>query len=468
MRSFFSRPLQGLLRRVDVAHKLVVITAQWPSWLVTLIALGIPCQEAYFPAIYHCYFKTKHSVCTWKTPLELFDNRVDVAAVYLVSGLLQFVRNLRSWVTELGSQRMIVSLEIHWRGSAWKTIRSERGEGSQLLRDMGLRRVSFVDNECGGATDAFHDFGFGCNIKSPVLPQPEMGLPLCERHFLDGGTDVPRSRRRYVPRESVLRINAPARSVLWEGNVLRPDGLWPCYNPNAETYCPAYEMPLSWVVRPLTSAKLLRLYQLPSSMDAVFERHLNLTDGQSRRATERSQGLPKQLSMPFENSPSPVILSSIVRQLWGVEGGVSKATCNAANDSSILLQEGEAAGSVQVTKAHNVEGKKGMQGGRHCPASSIMTVLRPDAPLVDVMDVSREKEGGIQEVKDMEDTSPHPTSSIMTVSRPDSRLIDATDNSRLEEVEIPELEQAEGGLVESPLKARLSESLADGSVTSLA
>ncbi len=123
---------------------------------------------------------------------------------------------------------------------------------------------------------------------------------------------------------------------------------------------------------------------------------------------------------------------------------------------------------VQVTKAHNVEGKKGMQGGRHRPASSIMTVSQPDAPLVDVTDDSREEEGGIQEVKDMEDTSPHPTSSIMTVSRPDSRLIDATDNSGLEEVEIPEVEQAEGGLVELPLQARWSESLADGSVTSLA
>ena len=121
------------------------------------------------------------------------------------------MRNLRSWFTELGSQRMIVSLEIHRRGSAWKTIRLERGEGSQLLRDMGLRRVSFPDSECGGATDAFHDFGFGCNIESPVLPQPEMGLPLCVRHFLDGGTDVPRSRRRYVPRELVQRVNAPAR-----------------------------------------------------------------------------------------------------------------------------------------------------------------------------------------------------------------------------------------------------------------
>jgi len=139
--------------------------------------------------------------------------------------------------------------------------------------------VSFLDNECGGATDAFHDFGFGCNIESPVLPQPEMGLPLCVRHFLDGGTDVPRSRQRYVPRELVQRVNAPARSVLWEGNLLRPDGLLPCYNPNVEIYCPAYKMPLSWVVRPLTRAELLRLYQLPSAMDAVFERHLDLTDG---------------------------------------------------------------------------------------------------------------------------------------------------------------------------------------------
>ena len=425
--------IAGVLRRVVVAHKLVVIAAQWPSWLVTLIALGIPFQEAYFPAIYHGYFKSKHSVCTWKTPLELLDNPVDMSAVYLVSGSLQFVRNLRSWFTTLGSQRMIVSLEIHRRGSSRKTIRSDRVEGSQLLRDMGLRLVSFLDNECGGATDAFHDFGFGCNIASPVLPQPEMGLPLCVRHFLDGGTDVSRSRRHYVPRESVRRVTAPARTVLWEGNILRPDGLLPCYNPNVETYCPAYERPLSWVVRALTRAELLRLYQLPSAMDAVFERHLDPTDGKSRRATERAQGMSKQVSMPFENSPSPVILSSIVRQLWGVDGGGGKATCNAANDSSILLQEGEAEDSVHVTKAHNVEGENGMQDGRHHPASSIMTVLRPDAPLVDVTADSREEEEGIQEAKDLVDTSHQPTSSIMTVLRPDLLLMDATDNSRLEE-----------------------------------
>ena len=217
---------------------------------------------------------------------------------------------------------MIVSLEIHRRGSARKVIRSDRVEGSQLLRNMGLWVVSFLDNECGGATDAFHDFGFGCNIASSVLPQPEVGLPLCVRHFLDGGSEVSGVRRRYVPRDSVQRLEAPARSVLWDGNTLRPDGLLPCYNPNVVTYCPAYDSPLSWVVRALTRSELLRLYQLPFAMDALFERHLDLSNGQLCRAIERLEGSVKQVLLPFENSPSSVILTSILRQLWGVDGGV--------------------------------------------------------------------------------------------------------------------------------------------------
>ena len=46
--------IEGVLRRLATPRKLVVISAQWPSWLVTLLALGIPLQEAYFPANYHC------------------------------------------------------------------------------------------------------------------------------------------------------------------------------------------------------------------------------------------------------------------------------------------------------------------------------------------------------------------------------------------------------------------------------
>ena len=65
-----------------------------------------------------------------------------------------------------------------------------KAEGSKLLRAMDLRAVFFADQDCGGATDAVHRFGFGRDIDSPTLPSPELGLPLCVRHFLDGGSEL--------------------------------------------------------------------------------------------------------------------------------------------------------------------------------------------------------------------------------------------------------------------------------------
>jgi hypothetical protein len=102
----------GVLLRVAVAHKVIVIAAQWPSWLVTTIALDIPIQEAYFPSKYHRYFKSKNENSTWMTPLDLSSTSVDNRAVYLVSGAVKFVQKLQAWFTGESSQRLIVSLEM--------------------------------------------------------------------------------------------------------------------------------------------------------------------------------------------------------------------------------------------------------------------------------------------------------------------------------------------------------------------
>ena len=100
--------IEGVLRRVATPRKMVVIAAQWPSWLVTLIALDIPIQEAYFPANYHCYFKSKNSVYKWKTPLDLLHASIDKEAIYIVSGTAQYVRGLQAWFAGESSQRLIV------------------------------------------------------------------------------------------------------------------------------------------------------------------------------------------------------------------------------------------------------------------------------------------------------------------------------------------------------------------------
>ena len=110
--------IEGVLLRIDSPPKVVIIAAQWPSWLVTLIALDIPIQEAYFPASYHIYFKSKNLNYTWKTPLDLLHASIDNDAIYLVLGAVQFVRKLWPWFAGGSAQRLIVSLEIHFRGAS--------------------------------------------------------------------------------------------------------------------------------------------------------------------------------------------------------------------------------------------------------------------------------------------------------------------------------------------------------------
>ena len=112
--------IAGVLRRVTITHNLVVVAAHWPSWLVPVIGLELPLQDAFFSSSYHRCFKAKHLVCKWKTPRDLFDHSMDPSPIYLVSGTLSFVRTLQPWFQE--SQRLIVSIEINRRSGARKAI----------------------------------------------------------------------------------------------------------------------------------------------------------------------------------------------------------------------------------------------------------------------------------------------------------------------------------------------------------
>jgi len=125
----------------------------------------------------------------------------------------------------------------------------------------------------------------------------------------------------FVPCASVMTLEDAQRTVLWDDAILRPDGLLPCNNPDAMTYCPVYYYPHSWVVRTLTLSELLRVYQLPRTMDPLFSRHLKLLSGTVDRALAQSKRLARGLLLLFENLPSLAILTSIICQLWGDNGG---------------------------------------------------------------------------------------------------------------------------------------------------
>jgi hypothetical protein len=358
----------------------VIIAAQWPSWLVALNALEIPIQAAYFPADYHIYFKINNSDYAWKSPLDVLRAPFNDDAIYLLSGDVQFARKLRSYFAGQRAQRLILSLETHFRGTSRSSLTSARTEGLELLHSMDLKVVIFADRDCGGATDAVHRFGFGRDIESSTLPSPELGLPLCVRHFLNGGTELsPNHSYSFVPRASVKSVEDSQRKVRWVGGILRPDGLLPRNNPLAMTYCPVYSSPHSWVVRPLSLSELLRIYQLPQDMDPLFTRHLDLSSGFVERAKAR---ITRELLLPFENSPSSAILTSIIRQLWGDDGGgeVLQPVAEAGLDESHNCQGAREEREGEDEWLEVVSMKEGGLGEH---TAGVMTVTRPDTPRCD-------------------------------------------------------------------------------------
>ena len=118
--------------------------------------------------------------------------------------------------------------------------------------------------------------------------------------ILWGDSDLPIHRRGTQGSE---HRDAEKFSWVKAGPFIRQEGLFPCHNPRVQIACPSYFNKGMLVVRALALLELLRLYQLPLSMDEHF----------------RSFKLSSPL--PFEQAASSVVFTSILRQLWGVNVG---------------------------------------------------------------------------------------------------------------------------------------------------
>ena len=153
--------------------------------------------------------------------------------------------------------------------------------------------------------------------------------------------------------------------------------------PGAWVYCPLHFFPSKWIVRPLSTVELLRVYQLPLSFDVLLG------------GLERAKGLP------FKDSPAPDLFTSIFCQLWGViEGGLGLG-------SDLMLEE--ANNPNDLGEGEEVEGKEVVEinwpvsrlaDNLACPPrkpEGAMTVsARPDIYLVeDEVGGGARKEGGI-------------------------------------------------------------------------
>jgi hypothetical protein len=212
------------------------------------------------------------------------------------------------------------------------------------------------------------------------------------RHFLDGGTEGRFLGSQKVLKTTIPELINPPRNVLWHEDVVLAAGLFPCLLPGARVYCPLYFFPTKWIARPLSTIKLLRLYQLPLSLDPFLS------------------GLEPAKGLLFEDSPAPDLFTSIFHQLWGVIGGGLglDLKLEEANEPNKLGEGEEVEGEEVVENSKNLQPAPQFSVNPAdklacppCKSEGAMTVTaRPEIYLVEDAKASKEgsgarKEGGI-------------------------------------------------------------------------
>ena len=288
----------SVLHLITPPTSFVVVAGDWPGSLISLLALNLPIQGAFFPARFHEYFKSsKYQVISWKSVADFHGTGNDTTPIFLLSGVFTFLKQVLGMLA--GSQeRVIITFDVTRQGASHPTLQRHTRDGCALLTEFGLQPLVVGDVAAGGATDAQHLFGFGRDIGSPCLPVVKMGLHRTLHQVLDGGVEgrFPTALKSLIP-----QLERPVRAVLWHNGVLRPEGLFPCRSlANTITvYCPSYRFRDRWTVRKLTLQETLRLFQTPLGMDPLLA------------------GLNPGHRLPFADQPSPDLFTSFFRQLMG-------------------------------------------------------------------------------------------------------------------------------------------------------
>ena len=326
------RVVRASLTVVRPPHPLVVVARGWPSNLISVLALDIPLAAAFFPSSLHRYFKppTSNPDVKW-LPTEAFRTSVfrDLV-VFVVTGDLAFIKAILPLLPS--TLRVIVGLEMPLRSSSPNyevPMQRARTKALRYLENKhnNLDTAILRDASFGGATDASFVFAFGKQLNGHVIPSEPSDVTRVLRHYLDGGTsgwfdrvrlqDLPSlddDSSRIIWGDSDLPIHRRGKQgsgenadkFHWDkaGKFIRQEGLFPCHNPRVQIACPSYFNKGMLVVRSMALSELLRLYQLPLSMDE----HFQMIDVWSSL-------------LPFEQAASSVVFTSILRQLWGVNVG---------------------------------------------------------------------------------------------------------------------------------------------------
>lgn len=299
--------IRGSLRPVRPSQPLLIVSQQWPSWLVVAQAFDLPIAGAYFPQSCHRYFKP-NSQFPWYTTTELQHNPIRSGVVGLITGCSDFIAHMRQWLPPM--EQCIVCVENALRNVNPRSMQRLMNEDGRFLVSLGMSTMRVSHASYGGCTSAMHMVGFGKAVcSSSQLPRAGLNVRRSLSHFLGVAVDGDFPPHPPPTPDTTEPTQIRVRRV--GSNIVRRDGLLPCHKPDTLILCPSVFGPAStdkYIVRRLTFLEALRVYSIPSTYDEAL----------------LTADLQVQQYLPFESAVSSDILTSFTQQLWGVslEGGL--------------------------------------------------------------------------------------------------------------------------------------------------
>ena len=247
----------------------------------------------------------------------------DVGTVVIVHASVDFFtclheRNvLRSvrWVIWIPN---LPSFGLSFKSTSRLTLRAQKE-----CRRFDLSPLLLKHSDYGGATTGRHVLGFSSAFNlgsSSFSPPPNVSRSI--RHFWKPAEQL--RNPVHLGRRPPALTGDFKRPVNFK-DCLRIEGLLPVSHPYSTIVGPSVFFPGQAVRRVLTHVELMSIFDVPSLLLDVF-----------KSSSQWSTTAP----MPFMTSISPVIMSSVFRELWGSRGGTGFSSVGAEASTSLESSPG--------------------------------------------------------------------------------------------------------------------------------
>ena len=309
--------IEGTLSRLAPPRPLVFVAKGWPTALIVAVLLGMPVSGAYLDVSILGVLSdwlSQHGV--------VVKHLADVDRLYLpdtitlvVSGPVCYVKEeLSRLLRNLSSVLWIV--EQSFRGKTRTVLARGYTKAERACSALGLHSIRFPHSVYGGATSALHVIGFSPSFGVGAYAHPS-NVRRTLRHFWKPAEPLKHPISLLPPPEFLgLDFDRPLKL---DDSVFRCEGVLPIYHPLCYVCGPTVFYPGQFVRRRLSREELLAVFDIPSPLQST------VLDNCTWNSTTE---------LPFESSVSPVVLTSLFRQLWSCNMGRS-ATVAGSIPSSV-------------------------------------------------------------------------------------------------------------------------------------